>query len=373
MSYTKKICDQTTHCNPGKRAGMIILLQFVFCCLMVPFTGCHSQGAVDSKGNEQRFTKFPEEQKLTSTDYLKIDLFKPQGLSLYADSVFIIKNAVNGVGHHFSLFSIKGRTFLSNQLEAGGKAGQSLGFISYGSFDQYLWVHDLVKKKLIVLNMDSALRAKNPGLPELSIPAFYYSVQMLSNSKVIVSGDYESQYKISILGLPSNVVEKQLIPYATDSLVIYPRAKKMAYESFLFLKPSGDKCVLAARYADQIELVDLATQKSQIIKGPKGDEPEMVTMKSNDGKELSTRGPDTKYGFVRGKMTNRYIYLLYSGNHDDTEHLFYGKYIYVYDWNGKPVKKIELEDYVLDFAVTSNDSLLYSFDPVTNFIKVSKL
>jgi len=340
---------------------------------MLPFIGCHSQGQTDNKGNEQRFTKFPTEQKLTSTDYFKVELIKPEGLSLYADSVFLIKNAVNSLGHHFSLYSIKNRVFLSNQLESGGKAGQSLGFISYGSFGQYLWVHDLVKRTLILLNMDSVLRSKRPAIIEQPIPAFYYSVQMSSVLKVIVSGDYEAQHKISILGLPANIVEKRLIPYSTDSLAIYPRTKKMAYESFLFLKPSGDKCVLAARYADQIEVLDLNTQKSQIVKGPKGYEPEMVIMKSNDGKEVSTRGPDTKYAFVRGKMTDKFIYLLYSGNHDDTEYLYYGKTIYVYDWDGRPVKKLELNDYIMDFAVTSNDSLLYSYDPVTKFIKVSKL
>jgi hypothetical protein len=91
-----------------------------------------------------------------------------------------------------------------------------------------------------------------------------------------------------------------------------------------------------------------------------------------DGKEVAARDNNTRFAFLRGKVTNRYIYLLYSGYNSESEHLHYGQQLFVYDWQGKPVEKIALQDDVLDFAVTADDKVLYTYHPRSKYIKIER-
>lgn len=349
---------------------MNLILRFSFSLLLAAFFSCGSSVVKKDKGT---FTRFPAEKLLEETEFLKINSLSPDGLSLYADTVLFIRNTARSSKHHFSLFNLKSKGFLHSSLEVGRKPGQSLSFVSYGIANGYLWVYDVIKDKIILTRLDNVVRGKIDSANESPISTFYYAIQLLNDSTIIASGNYDADHKVFQLNLSTQQIEKQLAPYSTDPATPYSRAQKMAYESFLFLKPSNDKCVLACRYTDQIEIVDLSTQTSKIIKGPESFEPDVVIMKGNDGKELSTRGSDTRYAFVKGKVTNKFIYLLYSGNNHESEHLYYGKYIYVYDWNGNPVQKIKLKDYILDFVVTQDDSIIYTYNPDSKYIMTAKL
>jgi hypothetical protein len=164
-----------------------------------------------------------------------------------------------------------------------------------------------------------------------------------------------------------------MAPYSADSSKPYTVPQKMSHESFLFLKPSKNKCVLASRFTDKIEIVDLNSRKSTIIRGQDMFEPDMKVMTKGNGKKIAYPGQDSREAYVRGQVTEKYIYLLYSGNLPGGKNLFYGKYIHVYDWDGKPVKRLELDNYTKDFAVAGNDSLLYTYDPKSKIISVAKL
>ena len=316
------------------------------------------------------FKKFPEEKVATAVDCFTISALKPSGLDLYNDSFLIVRNANNTSNYHFSIFNLHTKQFQLNVLGSGRKKGNSMGFLSYGILGDHLWVNDIIKEKLILTSLDSALYYKNDSsFTEIAVPTFFYSVRLLAPTELLGSGDYESENRLALLNLSTGVTERKMVPYSQDSTLHYTRPEKMAYESFLFLKPSQDKCVLAARYADRIQLFDLNSGTSSIIKGPENYEPDVSPMVGSDGKELSARNAKTRFAFVRGKTTNRFVYLLYSGNNHQSENHEYGKYIYIYDWSGTPVKKIDLPVYIVDFAVTSNDTTIYVCDPKSKSIK----
>lgn len=321
------------------------------------------------------FASFPVEKKLDETEYLKVTGLSPDGLLLYADSFLFIRNtanAANATKYHFGLFNLNNKSFQHFCLPTGRKSGHSISFLSYGLSNDYLWVHDVIKERMVLTDLDSVIPGRKDGTKEVPVPKFYYSLQLLNDSAIIAGGDYDGPHKVYHVNLAAPKIEKQIAPYSSDT-ADYPRTKKMAYESFLFLNPTGDKCALACRYADQVEIVDLTTQQSKTVKGPEGYEPNVIVMKGNDGRDLSTRGPHTRYAFVKGKVTNKYIYLLYSGNNHESEHLWYGKYIYVYDWNGNPVRRLELKNYALDFVVTHDDSRIYTYDPAAKYIMTANL
>ena len=316
------------------------------------------------------FLHFAIEKNLKEQRLFNPEGISPDGILLYKDSLLLIRNAP-GAPTHFTLCNIREKKITGMFLPAGRQKNQSLGFLSYGIYNNKLWVDDMVKEKIICLDLNNI--PVTGETKEYKMPAFYYSVQMLNDSTIIGSGDYDSDYKISLINLLSGKVINQMTPYQSDSGDPESREQKMAYESFLFLKPSGEKCISACRYADQIEIVSLNNKSSKIVKGPEGYVPDVLVATGNDGKKLSTRNQNTRYAFVKGKTTNEFIYLLYSGNNHLSEHLNYGRYLYVYDWEGKPVQKLTFADDVLDFAVTSDNKTIYAYHPGSKFIMTSNL
>jgi len=338
---------------------------------LLSFGAC-SNNLTKAPVNETTFNKFPLIQLLDENDFMKFDTINPDGLLLFQDTILIIRNRANSSKYHFSSINLNTRNFISPHIESGYNTGQSLGFLSYGIVSSNLWAYDLNKQK-IILSPFFVTSEKSGKNKELRMPVFHYSVQMDSDSTMIGSGNYDSDYKLTRFHLSTGKVLDELIPYHKAGSENLAREEKMAYESFLCLKPSANKCVLACRYADQIEVIDLDRRKSIIIKGPDGFEPEVDVLIGNDGNKMISRSNDTRFAAVSVKATDKHIYVLFSGNREEETLPYYGKNIYVFDWNGAPVKRIELKDYINDFVVTSDDSRIYTFNPQTKLLKTAEI
>jgi hypothetical protein len=85
-----------------------------------------------------------------------------------------------------------------------------------------------------------------------------------------------------------------------------------------------------------------------------------------------------KNGFITADVTNKYIYSLYSGKVIDDSSLngltnsFLSKYVYVFDWEGKPLKRYELDQEVRSITVDEKNNILYAasyFGGEPNLIK----
>ncbi len=147
------------------------------------------------------------------------------------------------------------------------------------------------------------------------------------------------------------------------------RSQKESYEGPLFVRPDFSKYVIACGYTDQIEIYDPKRDSSKIIRGPLGFKPTFTTMTGGDGKEVAGHNNQTRNAFIRGATTDRYIYLLYSGRTETVSYSFYGKFIYVYDWQGTPMAKFELSDYMSGIGVTSDNMILYAYNFENNYIE----
>lgn len=306
------------------------------------------------------FEEFPDVVKVDSFESTFISgISQIDSFVLYNDSLLLCK--VPKSKYHLRMFDLKNKKDLGQFVSSGRKDQDVLGFISYGVWGDNIWFYDIMKDEIAMTSIKEMLKG-DYYFKKNSIPYYYYSVQILDDSVMLSSGNYNSNNWLSYLDLKKGVITKELIPYKSNSSDNnLTKVEKTANESILFLKPNGDKCVLAARYSDRIQIVDLNTEKSKITIGPKINEPAMVVMEDYDGQDMSARGPKTKYAFVQGTTTDKCIYLLHSGNQHQGEHRHYGKEIYIYDWSGNPLKKIKLPEYAVSIAVTSDDKTIYYY------------
>ena len=333
--------------------------------LFIVITNCKSKKSFNEDAIV--FSTFASNEKLELSVFKEIPDIAVDGLLNYKDSLLIIRNAANTSDYHFTAFDLSKKTSVFDILESGRRDNEAVAFLSYGIYGNKLWVFDIVKNKFITSQITEY--ESGDDLPTNSISLFYYGIQPLNNTTFLGTGDYDSDYRGAIVDTRTNTVTRQIDSYSKDM----SRGYKTAYESFLYLNPNRDKAVLAARFTDRVQIINLKKERSTVLKGPDGFEPDVGFMTTNEGKEISYSNDQSKYAFVKGKTTTNYIYLLYSGNLQNGPNRHYGKTIHIYSWDGKPIKKLMLPDYILDFAISNDDSAIYTYNPNKKTLEFSTL
>lgn len=86
---------------------------------------------------------------------------------------------------------------------------------------------------------------------------------------------------------------------------------------------------------------------------------------SNGKVRGSTSSKDEKNGFITAAVSEEFVYSLYSGknfDHRSIEKLtraYFSQYVYVLDWEGKPVKRYKLDQEVRSIAIDARNNMLY--------------
>jgi hypothetical protein len=79
---------------------------------------------------------------------------------------------------------------------------------------------------------------------------------------------------------------------------------------------------------------------------------------------------DNKYGCLSTSVSDEFIYILFSGK-TMKENAMYSKTVLVYDWEGNPIKVLELDQELNLISVSQNDDYLvgYADDGQANLYK----
>jgi len=347
-------------------------------CLFYILAGMYACSTVNSKAKNIRdFEKFPSVSTQVETRLTNTELPTPELMAIYKDSLLLVTNNLNRNPHHVRVFDIGQKKIINNILPVSRKKGGALSFMSFDVSDSLVWVFDVAKNGFIIANMDTVLKS-NGGVEyyseyRLKPQIFYYDALPLNRNEALLSGNYDTDEKLVYINFLDSTLNKQLLSYQKDTVIGSSLINKMSYESFMKLKPDKKKLLLACRYADQFELLDLTTGKHKKVRGPIGFSPELAPYKNNSGVTVATPGQETQYGFLKGHVTEKFFYLLFSGYQVKSPHRFYGNRIFVYDWEGNPIKEINLKNDIVDFSVTSDNKTLYTLNPQTKAISFSEL
>jgi hypothetical protein len=344
-------------------------------CISTCFCACSVTNNAAKKSRD--FGKFPAVSAGTETKLLDVGFSMPQVMTIYKDSLLLVVNNPGENPHHIRVFDINKKKAIDNILPASGKKGGALSFMTVRITDSLVWVFDVFKNGFIVADLNTVLKG-NGGLESyseyrLKPQVFYYDAMLLNRNEALLNGNYDTDEKLVYVNFLDSARNKELLSYQKDADIGSSRTSKMSYESFMMLKPDKKKLILAARYADQFELLALDSGKYKKIRGPVGFLPDLDPFEDNSGVTVATPGQQTLYGFLKGHTTERFFYMLFSGNPAKSHHRFFGNKIFVFDWEGNPVKQINLKNEIVDFAVTSDDKIIYTLNYQTRFISLVEL
>lgn len=323
------------------------------------------------------FNKFPVATTTTEIKLFDTGLPMPQLMTIYKDSLLLVVNNMNRDPHHVRVYDITGKKAVNNLLPASRQKGGTLSFMSFGISDSLLWIFDVAKNGFITGNIDTLLTSDGRlalySEYRLKPQIFYYDALLLNRNEALLSGNYDTDEKLIYRNFSDSSLNKTLLSYRQDPAIGSSRINKTSYESFMLLRPDKQKVLLAGRYTDQFELLDLTNGSYKKVKGPAGFAPQLSPFEDNTGKPVAAPDNETLYGFLKGHVTGQFFYLLFSGSPVKSDRRFYGNKILVFDWDGNPVKQINLKNDIVDFTVSSDNKILYTLNPRTKAVNFAQL
>jgi|GEM_PF-3558763 len=333
--------------------ALLLLSPIIHSCTQAPVV----------RENLESFTSFPAKDNLTLTNFLTLDTNVSPTALLLRDTAIIAVNTDKLMRDYlFYDYSLASKKLVGKYVRWGAREQRTYGPMSYGLHQgKTLWVHDLSLHKILLAPLASKVgRDSLSGITDFKSSKFSYSVRLMANGKLLRSGIFESPDYLEINDVAKDTLIRSLAKFNDYGKTFSPKTWKAAYEGFLFLQPSEGAAVVACRYADQIDLFDLKTGKHRMISGPEGYAPSFEPTPGVNHAIL--RKDDTRFAFLDGTVTEKHIYLMYAGRTRSEKNYNKSNTIYVYDWNGKPIRQLMLNSYVSGIAVSSDDQHLYAID-----------
>ncbi|MFA9189551.1 BF3164 family lipoprotein [Flavobacterium magnesitis] len=347
---------------------LIMLSLIMFLILM----SCKHNDKIVLNKNITLFSKFPQESNISFKELYEYNKGVPSSLFL-VDSTLIIFNFNFGIDSFFYNYSLKNGQLSKGYLKKGKGPGESIGGFCAGLSENNLWVYDLNLKKILLTDKTKAIANINPPFHTLNLKNDYYKIAILDSSQLLVNGIRDSKYKIQKVDFSGKVLnefgEFKQIPKDMPLNVL-----KDATHSFFFLNPSMDRFAMSYLHTDVLEIYDLKEPfKSKAVQGPSVFDIDFKIGKGINYDYMQVT-KETKKAFIAGAVTDKYIYLVYSGtSYGDKNDWNYGKFIYIYDWSGNPVRKLNLDRSISGLYVTNDDKTIYSYDIIKGFLVEAKI
>jgi hypothetical protein len=142
---------------------------------------------------------------------------------------------------------------------------------------------------------------------------------------------------------------------------IPPTVLQHAYEGPVTVRPDRSRFAIATRQADRVEIFGSDGTPVAQVTGSTGFLPRFETSQRAAGVSMAT-GDDLRAGYVDLASTDRHLYALFSGNRagEAGPQTFFGRQVHVFDWSGRMVARLELDEPALTIALTPDESRLFA-------------
>lgn len=143
--------------------------------------------------------------------------------------------------------------------------------------------------------------------------------------------------------------------------LISTSVRQQIHEGTIVSGPNGDRIVLASWYASRIDVFDPQGTLLAIMKVPFEWE---IGVEDLATREFFAIRPDTRFGYMKATVSDKWIFGLFSGRtrRSNPERLDFGRFVHVFEWNGRFVGYIRLAVDAIDISVASDGATLYALE-----------
>jgi len=343
---------------------------FVF--VLIVFSSC-----IDKKGKlnnvTDKFESFPKEEGIVFEKVCEFTEGRIENL-VVLDSFLVVRNEQSKKGKLLYNFDRKLEVFSDGYHNYGKGPEEVLSVFSIGKDKNGIWTYDVTKQRLSLIEFGNSVMTPDSFSTQMyKIEGENFGhVGILGDNKIIGQIQNE-EYKAAVINYKSSKDLKYVNKFAgaASNQITYAYAAN----HHLLVRPQGDKVAFAYMLTDIIEIYDVKDETLISRQGPECFDIIYENVKAPNGRVFMDMTSETRNAFLAGCVTDKYIYLLYSGEAFGSENVMrgYAKCIYVFDWMGNPVRKINLDRLVSCIGVSPNDDTLFAYDINDGFIIKSEL
>ena len=282
-------------------------------------------------------------------------LWKPTRI-YFTDSVFVL------VDNHYGDFFVQVRNknnldLISENIPKGIGPDERLSCWTLQINSDYIWALDMQAQKMTAYSKDDFLSYSNVK-PYKTVTFNDWPVGTISllNKTFIGSCLTDTINLLSLYdynGIRDNTQKNKhpLLNIETENII----SKKRLFEHRIQYSEENNKVVVFYVYTDLIEIYDENLNLLSRIQGPDFFLPKL-DMRDNF---IHTIKEKTKFAYTIGCLTSAEIWALYYGTSPDDKGIKLPNRIFVFDYNGKPLRSYNLEYPIYMFSIDEKNSILY--------------
>lgn len=341
----------------------------IFIALILSFSAC-TMDKIILNNKTTLISEFPEKDTVIFKEIFEYQ-DEPQAFTI-ADSTLIMLN-FGLSGFFLNNYSLKTKKLSKGYLGQGRGPEEALSASRFGVTGNNLWVYDVTSKKFLIAEKTEVLAdSVDVIFKHYPLQEQYIRMDFLDSLHFLAVNNLQTLSKIEEVNMLSGETTNKMGNFENIPDDVPLAIVKDAYTAYIFLNPSKSKAVLPYRFTDVVEIYDLDKGTNIAVKGPEQFDV-IFKEEQRQGNYYMGKKQDTRKAFVNGAVTEKYIYLLYSGHSYTHEDWSYGRYIHVYDWQGSPIKKLALDRYIYAFIVSQDNKTIYSYGRETGYVLESNI
>lgn len=326
-------------------------LYYVFSFLFFVIIGCNSPSDLEIK-------KYSVKSSIVEIDS---SLFGNPSRLMLSDSLFFISDEVDGF--YFAVFDIKNKKFLKRFGKKGNGPNEIITPFNTFMYNGNFAFKTLNTEIIATFNINEILTKSEPAvniiaeLREEKKNLIHTNVIPLKNDNQFLSTGFFSNGKYAVIDI-KNGTDSIFGTYSIPNVNMNQFNMGHIFQTSIIHHPSQKKVVNIGRVYDQIEIITYNDKGDyDIISNNPSFQPE-INYEGNPRLSRSSR-----FAFLDISVTERYIYILYSGKTfiEHREGVFFSNKVHVYDWDLNKKYEYELNHDIPSLIVSPNDKDLYSF------------
>lgn len=339
--------------------------QLFIVLLTVLLLGCKETN-IKLNDQIQEFTSFPKVDSLIFSPIADEVFGEPRNMLYMKEQLLINTTAIPGECFLVN-YSLSENLVKSKAIVHGNGPDEMLSCDMIQA-DGKVWLYDMSKQRIGGIDIDSLLHGNYFVKQYYSVPMYFYNVALLNDSVLIGTNNLVEPYKLSYL----NIVNGKIKGCASYSYLDEKKPLSVLIDAsscYINIHPVNGDILLSYRYTDVIEIYNKNGKLKNSTKGPLCFDAEFHVNPNNS----MGKNKETRKAFVNSYVTSKFIYLLYSGCKRTEENWAYGTQIFVYSWDGKPLKCYLLNYPIYTFAINEEANEIYSYSIQTGELVKGKL
>gem|GEM_PF-6241801 len=328
---------------------IVVLMIFIFC-------SCDNGWKLNEHESTFNYSSFKTNEKLTFKELNQINGVAYELVSY--DSLLLIKET--GKQDVISIYSKNAGDFINSELTIGKGPNEVITSSGYGVInDSIFWSYEGETTTIRFYHINDILNVEKAKILEknhIGLERYAYRIVPLSMDTFLLTGCPSYKSKITIINNKGDVLDS-IGKYYNNPFDDYTFLKG-AHMYLLSIKPDKQALALGYYFTDVIEIYSIDGKLINAIHGPENFDVEPKPSLKNMSQYFA-HSQKTRYAYVEVRTTDNYLYALYDGGSAENPSPN-AKWIFVFDWEGTPIKSFELSVGINNFIVDEENKKIYA-------------